>query len=95
MIFVTVGTHHQPFDRLIRSLATLPADELVVQYGYAAPPRECLRAAPFMSFPEMLENFRDADAVITFPVRDSFTQRGAVAAPPSVCVETPPVVTRR
>lgn len=65
MIFVTVGTHQQPFDRLIRALDALPPDELVVQYGFAEAPRGVARAVPFMPFPEMLENFRRADAVIT------------------------------
>jgi UDP-N-acetylglucosamine transferase subunit ALG13 len=65
LIFVTVGTHQQPFDRLIRALDALPAEELVIQYGYAEPPRGVEHAVPFMSFPEMLEHFDRADSVIT------------------------------
>lgn len=35
MIFVTVGTHHQPFDRLVRAAASLAAsgERVVVQRG--------------------------------------------------------------
>ncbi len=65
MIFVTVGTHQQPFDRLIRALEVLPGDDLVVQYGHAAPPRRAARAVAFQSFPEMLDAFAAADVVIT------------------------------
>ena len=31
MIFVTLGTHHDPFTRVVDALASLPADDLVVQ----------------------------------------------------------------
>ena len=65
LIFVTVGTHQQPFERLIRALDTLPAEELVVQYGFAQPPHGVRHAVPFMSFPEMLDQFARADTVIT------------------------------
>ncbi len=65
MIFVTVGTHQQPFQRLVGALASLPADELFVQYGYADPPRGVRRAAAFLSFPEMVEAFDSARVVVT------------------------------
>jgi UDP-N-acetylglucosamine transferase subunit ALG13 len=64
MIFVTVGTHQQPFDRLIRALEAFDGEDLVVQYGHAAPPRGAAHAVPFMSFPEMLAHFERADAVV-------------------------------
>jgi UDP-N-acetylglucosamine transferase subunit ALG13 len=65
MIFVTVGTHQQPFLRLVAALATLPSEELVVQHGPAPAPTGVARAVPFMAFPEMLANFRRADVVVT------------------------------
>ena len=37
----------------------------------------------------------DRDAVNRSPVRSSFTQLGAVPAPPAVFVDTPPAATRR
>jgi UDP-N-acetylglucosamine transferase subunit ALG13 len=65
LIFVTVGTHHQPFQRLLDALVTLPPAELVVQFGHGSPPGGLRHAVPFMSFGEMLEHFAAADAVVT------------------------------
>ena len=64
-ILVTVGTHQQPFDRLMRGLESLPPHELVVQHGPARPPAGVRVAKAIMSFPELLENLRRADVVIT------------------------------
>lgn len=64
MIFVTVGTHHQPFERLLNALGDLD-DELVVQFGPGSPPPGVERAEAFMPFDAMLESFRKADKVIT------------------------------
>ena len=50
MIYVTVGTHHQRFDRLICALGPLAElDELVVQHGPAPAPREAHVAVSFVS----------------------------------------------
>jgi UDP-N-acetylglucosamine transferase subunit ALG13 len=65
LIFVTIGTHHQPFQRLLDALEALPLDQLVVQFGHGSPPAGVRRATAFMSFPEMLECFDAADAVVT------------------------------
>jgi UDP-N-acetylglucosamine transferase subunit ALG13 len=64
VIFVTVGTHHQPFERLLNVIGDLE-QELVVQYGPGTPPSGVARAEAFMSFDTMLECFRAADKVIT------------------------------
>ena len=64
MIFATVGTHGQPFERLIRALETLPGNELVVQHGHSRPPRGAAHAAAFMPFPEVLWRIEAAEAVI-------------------------------
>ncbi|MEX1140865.1 MAG: glycosyltransferase [Thermoleophilaceae bacterium] len=65
MIFVTVGTHHQPFERLLDALARLDGDRLVVQYGVGERPARASAAAAFMPFDAMLEHFRAADVVVT------------------------------
>jgi UDP-N-acetylglucosamine transferase subunit ALG13 len=65
VIFVTVGTHHQPFARLLGALGELDGEDLVVQYGPGAPPPGVAVAEPFMPFDRMLECFRGADKVIT------------------------------
>lgn len=65
MIFVTVGTHHQPFTRMLDAIGRLEGEELVVQYGPAPRPEGVARAEAFMPFDEMLANYRAARAVIT------------------------------
>jgi UDP-N-acetylglucosamine transferase subunit ALG13 len=65
VIFVTVGTHHQPFDRLLSALGTLDQRDLVVQCGPAAPLPGVEQTEAYMPFDRMLECFRDADIVIT------------------------------
>lgn len=65
MIFVTVGTHQQPFGRLLDGLRALPAGELVVQHGYGPPPSGAAHAAPFMPYAEMMRRFAEAERVVT------------------------------
>lgn len=66
LIFATVGTHQQPFARMLEALGALPEpSELVVQYGYGQPPPGVGRAVAFMPFGEMEACFEEADAVIT------------------------------
>ena len=65
MIFVTLGTHHDPFNRLIDGLAALPGDELVVQHGHSPAPPGVLEAMEFLPFAEMLDRIRAADVVVT------------------------------
>lgn len=64
MIFVTVGTHHQPFQRLLDALGSLDG-ELVVQYGPGDPPPGVARAEAYMPFDAMTECFREAETVVT------------------------------
>jgi len=65
VICVTVGTHQQPFQRLLDALTDLPPDELVVQFGYGSPPPGVARASAFMSFSETLDHISKADVVVT------------------------------
>lgn len=65
MIFVTVGTHHDPFDRLLEALGHLDPAELVVQYGPGQPPPGVARAEAFMPFEQMVACFRAAEKVVT------------------------------
>jgi UDP-N-acetylglucosamine transferase subunit ALG13 len=65
LIFVTVGTHHQPFGRLLRALDALDTSEMIVQHGPGKPPAGAARAEEFMPFDAMLAAFREADVVIT------------------------------
>jgi UDP-N-acetylglucosamine transferase subunit ALG13 len=65
MICVTVGTHDQPFTRLIGALALLGPEELVVQHGPAPPPAGMARAVRFMPFDELQLQIAAARVVIT------------------------------
>jgi len=65
LIFVTVGTHHQPFMRMLDALAPIADRDLVVQYGPGSAPAGAARAEAFMPFEEMLACYREAEQVIT------------------------------
>lgn len=65
MIFVTVGTLHYPFERLMRSVRELPPEEVVVQHGSAVPPPGVAKAVAFMEFDELKETIENAEVVIT------------------------------
>lgn len=66
MIFVTVGTTHFPFDRLLSAVATLETDdELVVQHGPSQVPIDNARLIDFLSFDELNDYVRDAGTVIS------------------------------
>jgi UDP-N-acetylglucosamine transferase subunit ALG13 len=54
MILVSVGTHEQPFDRLVEAAAALPGDEeMVVQYGTSSVTSGRGEWIDFMSFDEL------------------------------------------
>jgi UDP-N-acetylglucosamine transferase subunit ALG13 len=66
MIFVTVGTTHFPFDRLLSAVATLETDEeLVVQRGPSHVPLANARVMDFLSFDELNHHVRTAKTVIS------------------------------
>jgi UDP-N-acetylglucosamine transferase subunit ALG13 len=66
MILVTVGTHEQPFDRLVKAAAELPGDEhLVVQYGTSTLTHGRGEWVDFMSFDELAECARRARVVVS------------------------------
>ena len=70
MIFVTVGTHEQPFDRLIREVDRLKAqsvisDEVFIQLGYSRYiPTHC-KYQQFLGYPQWEAMVKDAHIVIT------------------------------
>jgi UDP-N-acetylglucosamine transferase subunit ALG13 len=68
LIFATVGTHHQPFDRFVRIALALAGDaQLVVQHGHTEP----VAAGPWVQWhrwlspQEMTALLRAADLVVT------------------------------
>lgn len=65
MIFVSVGTHEAPFDRLLRAVGELELDEeLVVQHGPSQV--RCANAveAEYLPFDDVVRYIREARAVV-------------------------------
>ena len=65
MIFVTVGTHEDPFDRLLAAAAGLPCldQEVVVQHG-SGQAVSGTRSVAYLSYEEMVSHMRSANAVV-------------------------------
>jgi UDP-N-acetylglucosamine transferase subunit ALG13 len=65
MIFVSVGTHEAPFDRMLRAVYELPLDEeLVVQYGPSSIRSDRAVEVDYLSFDETVDYIRRARAVV-------------------------------
>jgi UDP-N-acetylglucosamine transferase subunit ALG13 len=65
MIFVSVGTHEAPFDRMLRAVYELGLDEeLVVQYGPSTVRSDRAVEAEYLSFEEVVDYIRKARAVV-------------------------------
>jgi UDP-N-acetylglucosamine transferase subunit ALG13 len=65
VILVTLGTLHFPFDRLLRALDSLPADEeLVVQCRVPGPLPAHARSVTDLPFDELAETMRAARVVV-------------------------------
>ena len=66
MIFVSVGTHETPFDRLLQAVSDLALDEeLVVQHGLSPIRSEGATEFDYLPFDRVLEYVRDARAIVT------------------------------
>jgi exopolysaccharide biosynthesis glucuronosyltransferase PssE len=67
MIFVTVGTSTQPFDRLLDGVASFAVgnEEVVVQYGASAVRPTGAECVAFLGYDEQLEHMRRARAIVT------------------------------
>lgn len=79
MIFVTVGTHEQPFNRLIEKVDELVAsgeikEKVVVQYGFSTYEAKHCEMHKMMSFDEMQNTFKNARIVITHGGPSSFVE---------------------
>jgi UDP-N-acetylglucosamine transferase subunit ALG13 len=64
VIFATCGSSPAPFDRMMKALGALPADDLHVQHGPATPP-PCAQADEFLPFGRMVELIEGADVVVS------------------------------
>ena len=77
MIFVTVGTHEQPFNRLIQKVDELKRDgviqeEVIIQTGYSTyEPIHC-QWSKMIPYQDMLKKVKEAHIVITHGGPSSF-----------------------
>lgn len=70
MIFVTVGTHEQPFDRLVKAIDHLKGEkriqqEVFIQTGYSEFKPEFCETRDFIAYEEMTRRMAEAEIVIT------------------------------
>lgn len=93
MIFVTVGTHEQPFDRLVEYIDNLKKnniikEEVIMQTGYSKYEPQFCTWSKFYPYDEMTELVSKAGIVITHGGPSSFIM-------PLQMGKTPVVVPRR
>ncbi|KRM20133.1 glycosyl transferase cpsg [Ligilactobacillus hayakitensis DSM 18933 = JCM 14209] len=77
MIFVTVGTHEQPFNRLIKKVDELKRDgiikeDVIMQIGFSTYIPKYCEYKKLFSYDEMIENVKKARIVITHGGPSSF-----------------------
>lgn len=75
MIFVTVGTHEQAFDRLVEAMdqwASEHEEEVVIQTGYSNYEPKCAKWQKMFPYEEMMEMINKARIVITHGGPSSF-----------------------
>lgn len=77
MIFVTVGTHEQPFDRLVRAIDRWKKDhdiqeEVVIQTGYSTYGPKYCEWQEFFTYKEMQEFTKKARIIISHGGPSSF-----------------------
>ena len=89
MIFITVGTHEQPFDRLLKCIDKMVEDgkikeELIVQKGYTDYEAKNYKAEKLIPYEQMQENLEKARIVITHGGPASFIAPLAIGKIPIV-----------
>ena len=89
MIFVTLGTHEQPFSRLVDELNRLKkvgeiTDDIIIQSGYTDVDSEHLHSKTFMSFDEMTINMNEARIVVTHGGPSTFLEAQSLGKQPIV-----------
>ena len=70
MIFVTVGTHEQPFDRLVKAVDELKRDgviqdDVIIQTGFSTYEPQYCQWSKLIPYQQMVKNVADARIVIT------------------------------
>lgn len=77
MIFVTVGTHEQQFNRLVKYMDELAGsgkldEEVIIQTGYSDYIPKYAKHSKFYSYDEMQKYYKDARIIITHGGPSSF-----------------------
>ena len=70
MIFVTVGTHEQPFNRLVQKVDELKRDgiikeDVIIQTGFSTYEPKYCQWSKLLPYQQMIKNVEDARIVIT------------------------------
>lgn len=70
MIFVTVGTHEQPFNRLVKAVDELKRDgviteDVIMQTGFSTYEPKYCQWSKLIPYQQMIKNVEDARIVIT------------------------------
>lgn len=70
MIFVTVGTHEQPFNRLVKEIDDLKkngiiTEEVIIQTGFSTYEPKYCKWSKLIPYQQMIQNVADARIVIT------------------------------
>ena len=70
MIFVSVGTHEQPFNRLVKAVDDLKkdgviTDEVIIQTGFSTYKPKYCQCSKLIPYQQMIKNVADAKIVIT------------------------------
>ena len=89
MIFVTVGTHEQPFDRLIKAIDDLKKngvinEDVVIQTGFSTYEPKYCKWSKLIPYQEMKKNVEDARIVITHGGPASFIMSLQIGKTPIV-----------
>ena len=89
MIFVTVGTHEQPFDRLLKCIDKMVEDgkikeEVIRKKGYTDYEPENYKAEKLIPYEQMQENIEKARIIITHGGPSSFVAPLAIGKIPIV-----------
>lgn len=89
MIFVSVGTHEQPFNRLVKAVDDLKkdgviTDEVIIQTGFSSYKPKYCQCSKLIPYQQMIKNVADAKIVITHGGPASFIMPLQVGKTPIV-----------
>lgn len=89
MIFVTVGTHEQPFNRLVKAVDELKRDgiiteEVIIQTGFSTYEPKYCQWSKLISYQQMVKNVENARIVITHGGPASFVMPLQIGKTPIV-----------